>query len=100
MPSGGLQPGLDNLPNLPHWMNPLPSIQFVFFTFSSPVTITKVTVDDVSNYDRDIWVAGGNQEPDFTEDLVTAFQDFAVVNRGDDGSDGVLVYNVKFKKVR
>jgi hypothetical protein len=69
-----------------------PSVQFALFRFDSPVDVVQVIVDDVSNYDRDIWAAGGNSAPDLSLDLVSAFGDFTVVNSSDDASDGPFIH--------
>ncbi|MEZ5594111.1 MAG: hypothetical protein R3F53_26800 [Gammaproteobacteria bacterium] len=90
IPSGGLQPGLDNFPSTS--TNYLPSIQFVLFSFNSPVDISQVIVDDTSNFDRDSWVAGGISAPNFSLDLVQAFDHFNVINSKDNESDGIFIH--------
>lgn len=91
IPSGGLQPGLDNFPSTS--TNYLPSIQFVLFNFDSPVDILQVIVDDVSNYDRDLWVAWGISAPNLSLDLVHAFENFNIINFKDNESDGIYIYS-------
>jgi hypothetical protein len=101
VPSGGLQPGFDNFPSLPSSADPRPSIQFLLISFDAPVDVSQVVVDDVSNFDRDVWVAAGPAAPVLTADLVTAFSGFEVVNSGDDASDGIFVHTFSpLKNVR
>lgn len=88
--SGGFEPGLDNALS---GGNPLPSIQFAVFAFSSPVDVSQVIVDDVSNFGRSIWVAGGNSAPDLAQDFVTAFTGFSFINSADDASDGPFTHS-------
>jgi hypothetical protein len=94
LPSGGIQPGFDNFPSLASSASPRPSIQFVLIAFDAPVDVSKVFVDDVSNFDRDLWVAGGSVAPNLAADLVTAFNGYDVVNSGDDASDGPFTHVV------
>lgn len=90
---GVIQPGFDNLADSP-FVPPdvLPSIQFALFSFSDPLDVSQVIVDDVSNFDRDIWVAGGSSAPNLSLDLLNAFSGFTIINSADDASDGVFVH--------
>jgi hypothetical protein len=91
--SAVIQPGFDNFGDSPYVPpDVFPSVQFALFRFDSPVDVVQVIVDDVSNYDRDIWAAGGNSAPDLSLDLVSAFGDFTVVNSSDDASDGPFIH--------
>ncbi len=78
------RPGIDNFPFLQDNPNipgtPLPQLQFVLFSFSSPVDVSAVTVGLVSNFKYNFWVAGGNSAPSVGADLVSAFSGYSVVN--------------------
>lgn len=84
------QPGFDNRNT--NGIGSRPVLQFALFEFNTPVTVSQVTVDDVSNYGRSVWVAGGSVAPDLSLDLVRAFAGFTVLNLRDDASDGLFVH--------
>jgi hypothetical protein len=93
--SANASPGFDNFTfPISSTVTPLFSIQFALFSFSEPVDVSQVIVDDVSNFDRSIWAAGGTRAPALDLGLVDAFADFIVVNSPDDlSSDGVFVHD-------
>jgi hypothetical protein len=80
------QPGIDSHVN-PCLLG-VPASEFVVFSFSQPVDVSTVVVDDVSNFNRDIWAAAGNTAPDFSGGFFSAFAPFTVVNSYDDATDG------------
>lgn len=93
---GGLyQPGFDNSGAV----SAPPSIQFALFTFSEPVDISQVIVDDVSNFGRSIWVAGGIGAPDLSTDLLTLLTTLGVQTSLDDATDGVFAHNISLAAI-
>lgn len=91
--SGGFQPGFDNMfAGSPFVEETVPTTQFALFSFSRPIDISQVTVDDVSNFGRSIWVAGGTSGPNLSLSLLGAFSGFSVINSLDDASDGPFVH--------
>jgi hypothetical protein len=87
---GGLiQPGFDS-----NSTNGMESIQFALFEFAAPVNLSQVIVDDVSNFSRSIWVAGGNTAPDFSGDFLSAFSGYTFINSEDDATDGFFTHNI------
>ncbi|MBW2338261.1 MAG: hypothetical protein JRF47_16165 [Deltaproteobacteria bacterium] len=72
-------PGFDNT-SMPSSSNPLPSVQFALFRFSTPVDLSQVIVDGVSSFKRGIWVAAGNSAPDLSTDFLSAFAGYTVLN--------------------
>lgn len=84
------QPGFDNT-NI-NGIGSRPVLQFALFEFNTPVTVSQVTVDGVSNHGRSIWVAGGSVAPDLSLDLVNAFAGFTVLNLRDTASMGLFVH--------
>lgn len=86
-----VQPGFDNAANP---LNALPSIQFALFSFDTPVDITEIIVDDVSNFDRNIWAAGGATAPNLSGDLSSAFSGYTLVNSSDDSSLGPFTHTL------
>jgi len=87
---GGLiQPGFDNGPT-----SGMESMQFALFEFAAPVNLSQVIVDDVSNFGRSIWVAGGNTAPDFSGDFLSAFSGYTFINSEDDATDGFFTHNI------
>ena len=95
---GGFQPGFDNAPcgastTAPGCTGPvLPSIQFALFSFDTPVNVSQVIVDDVSNFGRAIWAAGGAAAPDLAQDFRTAFGGFDFRSSDDVPGDGFLTH--------
>jgi hypothetical protein len=71
-----------------------PSFEFALFSFSAPVSVNAVTVDDASNFGRSIWVASGTTLPDLSKDFVSAFQGFAFSNLFDDATDGPFTHHL------
>lgn len=90
LPSGGIQPSLDNVPDS---IGGLPSIQFALFTFASPVNVSQVIVDDAVNFGRAIWAAGGTTAPDLSLDFRTAFAGYGFRNSPDDAADGFFTHS-------
>jgi hypothetical protein len=86
------RPGLDNFgylsdnPDIPG--DPLPRLEFALFSFDQPVTFGGVRVDDVSNFDRDVFIAMGSGAPDFTGSFFDAFLGYDLIISHDDLSDG------------
>lgn len=58
------------------------------------MNLSQVIVDDVSNYGRSIWVAGGNTAPDFSGDFLSAFSGYTFINSEDDATDGFFTHNI------
>jgi hypothetical protein len=71
-----------------------PSFEFALFSFSAPVSVNAVTVDDASNFGRSIWVASGTTLPDLSKDFLSAFQGFAFSNLFDDATDGPFTHHL------
>jgi hypothetical protein len=68
---------------------PRPSFEFTLFSFNAPVDVNAVTVDDVSNFGRSIWVASGTTAPELSKDFLSAFQGFTISNLFDDTTESV-----------
>ncbi len=94
----GFQPGFDNAlcgssTTAPGCTGPVfPSIQFALFSFDTPVNVLQVIVDDVSNFGRAIWTAGGATAPDLSQDFRTAFGGFDFRSSVDDAGDGPFTH--------
>lgn len=91
-----IAPGFDNRylgdnPNIPG--PPLPKIEFALFSFSSPINVSQVIVDDVVNSERHIWAAGGMSPPDLSSGLISAFSGYSIQGSIDDASDGQFTHN-------
>lgn len=90
-------PGFDNGPYLGDNPNvpgpPLPKIEFALFSFSSPIRVSQVIVDDVVNHNRHIWAAGGTSSPDLSAGLIPAFSGYSIQRSVDDASDGQFTHN-------
>lgn len=83
-----IRPGFDGY-NYLSGDRSIASLNFAVFEFSQPVRINTLTVDDVSNFPRDAWVASGVNAPDFTGGLAAALDSFSVFNAPDtEASDG------------
>ncbi len=89
-PAGGAQPAFDNVTS----RSSLPSMQFALFSFDTPVNVSQVIVDDASNFNRSIWVAGSSTAPNLALDFLSAFSGFSFVNSLDnDAGDGLLTHS-------
>lgn len=64
--------------------------EFILFSFSAPVDIGSIVVDDVSNSPRPIWFASGDAAVDFSGGFDIALSDLDLVNSPDDASDGLF----------
>jgi hypothetical protein len=71
-----------------------PSIQFALFEFSRPVDISQVIVDDVSNFGRSNWYAGGSGTPDVSTNLLGLLASLGVQESLDNLTDGIFIFNV------
>jgi hypothetical protein len=95
---GGFQPGFDNAlcgastTATGCTGTVYPSIQFALFSFDAPVNVSQVIVDDVSNFGRAIWAAGGSTAPDLSQDFRTAFATFDFRSSNDDAGDGFFTH--------
>ena len=90
--SGGAAPGFASFYSSP---STAPSaFHFALFSFDQPVDIPGVTVDDVSNFERDIWMATGTTAPDFTSGFLSGLTGFDIVNSADDLGDGPFTHNL------
>lgn len=94
--SGGLSPGFssgygnDTVPNPAH-----PALHFALFSFDQPVNIPAVTVDDVVNSPRAVWLATGTSAPDFSGGFLAGLASFNVLNSADDpASDGLFTHSL------
>jgi len=88
-------PGFDNTlagGTFPGSSTTLDSFQFALFIFDAPINISEVIVDDVSNFNRDIWVAGGSTAPDLSSGFLSAFSGFSVINSTDDATGGFFTH--------
>lgn len=94
-----VRPGIDSAPYV-SGNRAVKKLEMVVFEFSSPVRIVKVSVDDVSNSDRDFWVAGCASAPSFGAGLRQAVAGCIVKNKNDDISDGSKTQNVGIDGVR
>jgi hypothetical protein len=94
--SGGLSPGFSSGYGNDTVVNPaVPAFHFALFTFSQPVDIPGVTVDDVTNQDRDIWMGTGITAPDFTGGFLSGIASFDIFNSPDDpASDGLYTHSL------
>lgn len=88
-----LEPGFDNIISGGGALEK-ENFQFALFAFDAPVNLSQVIVDDVSNFGRSIWVAGGNTAPDFSGDFLSAFSGFTFVNSADAATDGFFTHNI------
>jgi len=88
-----LEPGFDNIISGGGALEKA-NFQFALFAFDAPVNLSQVIVDDVSNFGRSIWVAGGNTAPDFSGDFLSAFSGFTFFNSEDAATDGFFTHNI------
>lgn len=70
------------------------AFHFAMFSFDQLVDIPGVTVDDVSNFDRNIWMATGMSAPNFDSGFLSGIADFDVTNSEDDSGDGLFTHNL------
>ncbi len=89
-----LEPGFDNIVSGGSVLEEKENFQFALFAFDAPVNLSQVIVDDVSNFGRSIWVAGGNTAPDFSGDFLSAFSGFTFINSEDAATDGFFTHNI------
>ncbi len=93
--SGGLAPGFSSGYGRDTVPNPaVPAFHFALFSFDQPVDIPGVTIDDVSNFDRNIWMATGTTAPDFSGGFLSGLAAFDVVNSADDSGDGLYTHGL------
>jgi len=90
--SGGAAPGFASFYSSP--ADAPSAFHFALFSFDQPVDIPGVTVDDVSNFERDIWMATGVAAPDFTGGFLSGISGFDIVNSSDDLGDGPFTHNL------
>jgi hypothetical protein len=90
--SGGAAPGFASFYSSP--ATAPSAFHFALFSFDQPVDIPGVTVDDVSNFERDIWMATGTTTPDFTSGFLSGLTGFDIVNSADDLGDGPFTHNL------
>jgi len=90
--SGGFSPGFATNYSSP--VNSPSAFHFALFSFDMLVDIPGVTVDDVTNFDRNIWMATGTTVPDFTGGFLSGISAFNVVNSADDFGDGPFTHNL------
>ena len=90
--SGGAAPGFASFYSSP--ATAPSAFHFALFSFDQPVDIPGVTVDDVSNFERDIWMATGTTAPDFTSGFLSGLTGFDTVNSADDLGDGPFTHNL------
>lgn len=89
---GGLSPGFSSRYSTP--ATAPSAFHFVLFSFDQPVDIPGVTVDDVSNFDRNVWMATGTTAPDFNSGFLSGLTGFTIVNSTDDAGDGPFTHNL------
>jgi len=70
------------------------AFHFAVFSFDQPVDVPGVTVDDVTNQERDIWMATGTTLPDFNGGFLSGLAGFDIVNSPDDLGDGLYTHNL------
>ncbi|MGE3739797.1 MAG: hypothetical protein AB7I59_09890 [Geminicoccaceae bacterium] len=75
-------------------------IDFAVFEFSRPVTVNGVTVDQVSNADRDAWLAAGSTAPIFAKGLANALGAFRVKNSPDVQGGAFFTHRLRARNVR
>lgn len=93
--SGGLSPGFSSGYGNDTVANPAPpAFHFALFSFDQPVDIPGVTVDDVTNQDRDIWMGTSTTAPDFSSGFLTGIAGFNIVNSPDDAGDGLYTHTL------
>lgn len=96
---GGFQPGFDNAlcgastSATGCTGTVYPSIQFALFSFDTPVNVSQVIVNGVSNFGRAIWAAGGSTTPNLSQDFRTAFAGFDFRSSDDDAGDGFFTHS-------
>lgn len=87
---GGVSPGFGSK----YRCSSISAFHFALFSFSQPVDIPGVTVDDVTNYNRSIWMAAGTTAPDFSGGFLSGLTGFNVVNSADDAGDGFFTHGL------
>lgn len=93
--SGGLSPGFSSGYGNDTVGNPAPpAFHFALFSFDQPVDIPGVTVDDVTNQPRAVWMATGTTAPDFTGGFFSGLVGFNTLNSPDDTADGLFTHNL------
>jgi len=93
--SGGLSPGFSSGYGKNTVGNPAPpAFHFALFSFDKPVDIPGVTVDDVTNQPRAVWMATGTTVPDFTGGFFSGLAGFNIFNSPDDTADGLFTHNL------
>jgi hypothetical protein len=104
--AGGAWPGFDSLVNpsyrvfRPGANRMVRKLEMALFSFSQAIRINSIKVDDVSNFDRDIWVAGCSSAPNFAQGLVTSLSGCTIRNRNDNASDGPFTHQIGLSGVR
>ena len=88
--SGGLSPGFSS----GYGNDTVPAFHFALFSFDQPVDIPGVTVDDVTNQPRAVWMATGTTAPDFTGGFFSGLAGFSILNSPDDTADGLFTHNL------
>jgi hypothetical protein len=89
---GNYAPGIDN--SAFQGTPIVPSFEYVLFSFSKPVSVNDINVDDVSNFGRAIWIASGTNAPGASDDFLSAFHGFSFSNHFDDATDGPFTHHV------
>lgn len=93
--SGGLSPGFSSGYGNDTVADPAPpAFHFALFSFDQAVDIPGVTVDDVTNQDRDIWMGASTIAPDFSSGFLTGIAGFDIVNSPDDAGDGLFTHSL------
>ena len=75
-------------------------LEIALFSFSQAIKVNSIKVDDVSNFDRDVWVAGCRVAPNFSQGLVAALSACTIKNKNDNASDGPFTHQVGIAGVR
>ena len=90
---GVVDPGFDS-PSYKSGDRTIKKLDMAVFEFSQAVRVNSIKVDDVSNFDRDVWIAACSAAPNFAQGLVAAIAACTVRNKDDDASDGPFTHQV------
>jgi hypothetical protein len=86
---------------LPAAARTIKKLEMAVFKFSQAVKVDSVKVDDVSNFERDVWVAAcsASSAPNFANGLTAALAACTIKNKDETGG-GVFTHQVGLAGVR
>jgi hypothetical protein len=97
--AGGVSPGFDSF-DYRVGNKSVKKMDVATFEFSTAVTVVSLKVARISNFDRDVWVAGCSSAPDLTKSLSANLASCTVKNKNDSGGGGAFTHNVGIAGVR